>query len=175
MKLHISKLDAAKRQLETALQFFLRNGDPVSTHTLVGAVHQILEDIANYKGITSLRRDVLARVKEEYKDEITKKLNVAKNFFKHADKDPDGILEFNLESTPLMLLDACRMYTILTSESVPLIKIFNLWHYANYPESLILSDQEREIYNNAIKGLDPTNRGAFLNLLPLLENSHYKF
>ena len=174
MWVYISKLDAAKRQLETALHFFLRNGDPVSVHSLASDAHQLLEDICSKRGIISLRKDVLSRVKEEYKNEISSKLKEARHFFKHADRNTEGILNFNTDATPMILWDACRMYVSLTSENVPLMKVFNLWHYANHPNSLILSDEERKTYNDAIGDLDPKNRGAFLQLLPPLEASHYK-
>ena len=173
--IQISKLDAAKRQLEVAIQFFFRYGDPVSTHSLAGAAHQILEDICAERGINSMQKDVLSQVKIEYKDDFKKRINAAKNFFKHANKDPDGILAFNLDSTPLIIWDACRMYNTLTSEKIPLIGTFNLWHYANNPDSLILTEQQRKVLDDGIRGLDPQNRGEFLNLLNLLEESHYKF
>ena len=49
--MNISKLDAAKRQLETAVELFFNHKDPVSIHTLTRAVHEILEKfarLANY-------------------------------------------------------------------------------------------------------------------------------
>jgi len=42
-KLKISKLDAAKRQLETAIRLYFNEADPVSVHTLAGAAHTISE------------------------------------------------------------------------------------------------------------------------------------
>ena len=37
-KLHVTKLDAARRQLETAITLWFHDGDPVSIHTLAAAV-----------------------------------------------------------------------------------------------------------------------------------------
>jgi hypothetical protein len=43
--LTISKLDAAKRQLETVIRLYFSNGDPVAIHTLTGAAHTVVRDI----------------------------------------------------------------------------------------------------------------------------------
>jgi len=173
MKINISKLDASKRQLETAIHFLLRYGDPVSVHTLTAAARGILEDLGKQQGVASIRNDVISSVKPEYRKQVMKKANKTQNFFKHANTDPQSILEFNPELTMLEIFDACRLYTKLTSEKVPIIQLFFLFFYANHPQSLRLTENEEVIYKRAIKGLNPTDRGAFLQLLPILEKSHY--
>jgi hypothetical protein len=40
-KLKISKLDAAKRQLEVAIRLYFYFGDPVAIHTLTAAAYNI--------------------------------------------------------------------------------------------------------------------------------------
>ena len=43
-----------------------------------------------------ITKDVLLEyVKEQYKDEVRKRINEADNFFKHADRDPDSLFNFN--------------------------------------------------------------------------------
>ena len=44
-KISISKLDAACRQLDCAIELWFADGDPVSIHTLACASHQIIHDI----------------------------------------------------------------------------------------------------------------------------------
>jgi hypothetical protein len=44
-KIEISKLDAAKRQLKTAINLYFSYGDPVSIHTLASAAREILYDL----------------------------------------------------------------------------------------------------------------------------------
>lgn len=71
-KLKISKLDAAKRQLETAIRLYFNEADPISIHTLAGAAHTILSDInKKYGGRPMLDSDYL--IKDEYKKEFRKK------------------------------------------------------------------------------------------------------
>lgn len=41
-KIQVTKLDAVRRQLETAVILWFHDGDPVSIHTLTGAAYQII-------------------------------------------------------------------------------------------------------------------------------------
>ncbi len=55
--LEISKLDAAKRQLDTAIRLYFCDGDPVSIHTLAAASYNILRDVTEQIGpLFTLRR-----------------------------------------------------------------------------------------------------------------------
>jgi hypothetical protein len=46
----VTKLEAAQRQLDTAIELWFRDGDAVSIHTLVGAAYQILYDPNKKRG-----------------------------------------------------------------------------------------------------------------------------
>jgi hypothetical protein len=54
--IHISKFDAAKRQLETAIRLWFHSGDPVSVHTLAAASHQLLHDLGNLCSTSGSKR-----------------------------------------------------------------------------------------------------------------------
>lgn len=98
--LKISKLDAAKRQLEIAIRLYFSYGDPVSIHTLASASYNIIRDITLHRGETMfIKDDVLDFVKDEYREELRRKFNEAENFFKHADRDHDAVLDFRLVNT----------------------------------------------------------------------------
>src|SRR5271163_1574815 len=100
MSINISKLDAAKRQLDSALTLYFRYGDPVSTYTLTAAAHQILMDLGKQDGVESIvKSHGVKAIKEEFQKEYLKKINEAENFFKHADRDPNELLDFNPETT----------------------------------------------------------------------------
>lgn len=46
----VAKLDAAKRQLETAIRLYFASADPVSIHTLTAAAYQLLLDLNKKAG-----------------------------------------------------------------------------------------------------------------------------
>ncbi|MBI1999436.1 MAG: hypothetical protein HYS74_02165 [Parcubacteria group bacterium] len=172
MELHISKLDAAKRQLEIAINLFFRSGDPIAIHTLASAAFKILDDIGQKQNIKSVHGQLLDWVKPEKRDEVFKAINAAKNFFKHADKDPDGIIKFNPESTAYYIMDATRMYLLLSKHNVPLFRLFDIWFASRYPDT-VSQDNIKEALNQAVSlsGVDPNNPQSFLGLLPIIEEA----
>ncbi len=47
----ISKVDAARRQLDTSLKLYFQNQDAISIHTLASAAQNILQDLSKRKGV----------------------------------------------------------------------------------------------------------------------------
>lgn len=95
-KLIIGKLDAARRQLSHAIREWFCGGDPVVIHTLACAGYEIIHDISLQRNPN--RRDLLFdadRIKDEYRKEWKDLLRKPANFFKHADRDGDSVIEFN--------------------------------------------------------------------------------
>jgi argininosuccinate synthase len=41
----VTKIEAARRQLNTAIELWFNDGDPVSIHTLASSAHQIIHDL----------------------------------------------------------------------------------------------------------------------------------
>ena len=94
--IRVSKLDAARRQLDGAVELWFADGDEVCVHTLAAAAHQIIHDINQKKGGGELLFDS-AKIKEEYRHEWIALLKKSMNFFKHANQDAEEVTEF----TPL--------------------------------------------------------------------------
>src|SRR5580704_11433462 len=94
--LRISKLDAARRQLRTAITLWFNNDDPVSAHTLACAAYEIVHAVS--KARDPNRPDLLidsAKVRPDKRREVNALLRDGANFFKHADRDPNGMIEFD--------------------------------------------------------------------------------
>lgn len=161
----ITKLDAAKRQLETAIRLYFNEADPISIHTLTCAAHTIIADLnKKIKGTPMVVSD--AWVTGKFKKRIKAAFAKPQNFFKHADKDPDAVLKFHPEVTEIYLYDACSKYQELTAESVDQFKIFQGWYMSNNPDYfefpgkenfLKLSKQfgmgKREFYSNMLSNI----------------------
>jgi len=86
-RLKITKLDAASRQLRTAIELWFEDGDPVSIHTLISAAHEITHKLFKLSGHQGLLFDTHV-IKDEFRGEFAKLIKSNANFFKHADKDP---------------------------------------------------------------------------------------
>jgi hypothetical protein len=123
--IRIRKLDAARRQLETAIDLFFENGDPVAIHTLACAAYDIIDNVNDSRDGKEMF------VKHRYTQLPGRPnraaLNSVQNFFKHADNDPEGELQFFPEMTEPIMADACRTYMQMTGQSVALFHCINWW------------------------------------------------
>ncbi|WIM04712.1 MAG: hypothetical protein OHM77_08355 [Candidatus Nitricoxidivorans perseverans] len=101
----VKKLEAAKRQLHTAITLWFADADSVSVHTLACAAHQIVHDINGKSKGDELLLDSSV-IKDEYRKEYLGEMRRAMRFFKHADKDPDpdGTVELTPAITDLFIL-----------------------------------------------------------------------
>ena len=72
---------------------------------------------------------VMKYIKPEMVGELKRHLNVAANFFKHADHDSNEILTFNPSQSDFFLFDACCKYKDLTGELVPTLGVYYVWFF----------------------------------------------
>jgi sRNA-binding regulator protein Hfq len=76
----INKLEAARRQLITAIRMYFANGDEISTHTLTAAAFEILDDLDNHGANTGTVFDHAEEyVEPEYVSEFRKLRSRAQN------------------------------------------------------------------------------------------------
>jgi hypothetical protein len=104
-KRQISKLDAAKRQLDCAISLLLSKQDSLAIHTLAYAAYRLVHDHhpKNVKAIL-----------EEF--ERTVSFKAIPNFLKHADSDAGAILDdHSLETTWLTIAVAIRLWNELAT------------------------------------------------------------
>lgn len=162
--LTISKIDAAKRQLETFIRMYFNNGDPVAMHTLVAAAFGVIQDLNQKRGGSPTFRDLIFQnVKPEFHKQLRDKLNEAQNFFKHSDRDHEAVLEFNPELTEFIAMDACTKYAELTGEFPPLFQILNGWMMITHQNIFTFPDDQRAKLERAAKIFLPTGRTAYFN------------
>ncbi|HXW39863.1 MAG TPA: hypothetical protein VEK75_01575 [Xanthobacteraceae bacterium] len=103
--IRISKLDAARRQLRTAITLWFTDGDPVAVHALAFAAYEIFHTVSKKRD--PYRRDLLLdsdMIKDEYRREWHDLVKKAAVFFKHADRDPEAILDFLVDSNDWFIL-----------------------------------------------------------------------
>jgi len=96
----ITKLQAARRQLRSAIELWFADDDPISIHTLAAAAHQIIHDLNRRNKGPAMMLDSKF-IKDEYRKELASEIKHASNFMKHADRGKSGAaktLEFNPES-----------------------------------------------------------------------------
>lgn len=129
----MTKLDAAKRQLETAIRLWFQSADPISIHTLAAAARQVLVDINKKRGGEPMGAD-RPEIRPEGRKHLHKVLADVEDFFKHADKDPEATLTFTPEATRFFILEAADRYLELAGEQPPILRVFIIYHALTHPE-----------------------------------------
>lgn len=167
--MQISKLDAARRQLETAVGLYFNESDPIAIHTLTAAGHQILADLNRSRGgAPTLVESILQYIRPDQIDEARRRLNAAANFFKHADRDPAKVQVFDPTQTEFMLLDACYNYEGLTGELTPTLGVYMAWFWLGPGAKLVDVSKTKWIdqFRAAFRG--ETKGSFFEKVLPMM-------
>ena len=138
-KYTLTKLEAARRQIETAVRLYFLGGDTVSIHTLAAAGCNLLVNLCTHRGANSpllLANMIGAFVKPEHHKKVRDTIRAPENFFKHADRDPEGSIIFNPESSEFFLLEAIEAYATLTGEIPASFSTFRMWWLLQHPDLL---------------------------------------
>jgi hypothetical protein len=102
--IHVSKFEAARRQLQTAIKLWFEEGDIISIHTLAFASHEIIHRIYRKSGQAGLLWDSDAWP-EDQKVEMLKALKRSGAWFKHAgDHDWNSSFEFRIHESVLFMM-----------------------------------------------------------------------
>ena len=131
----IDKLEAASRQLNTAISLWFNDGDAVGIHTLACSAHQIVHDINHRQGGRDLIYDSFV-FKDEHRREINKKFKQHYNFFKHAEKDPCGTIEFDPSITEFFIIFTLMGLEILGREPDEVRRAFFIYYLLRNPDLL---------------------------------------
>jgi len=131
----ITKLDAGKRNLAAAIKLFFEHGDAVAVHTLAAAAQAVMRDIATARTLehTSILHDN-PMVPDETRADWHRAINAPRNFFKHANKDPQGTIEFDEKTNAQLLLDASLILTQLDKQALREASVFPGWFTIANPE-----------------------------------------
>lgn len=161
----IDKIEAARRNLAAAVRLFFERGDPIAIHTLAAAAQGVLRDIARFRGLghTSLLHDhpdISAADRREW----IRILNKSRNFFKHADADPNGELEFDEAENEMLLLDACLILHDVSNTALSEANVYIGWFTTANP-TLTRAVSNNQIGEYAVRnGISPQDFEAFREL-----------
>ena len=128
--MEISKVEAASRLLDTAIRLFFEGADAVAVHSLAAASLNIFSDLAEHGG--NSWRAHLGDDSKLSAPEMKRVLNSAWNFFKHADRDPDGTIrrcsKCNAKMWPSPISKPCTFHELRhTTATLLLAAGADLW------------------------------------------------
>jgi hypothetical protein len=147
--LTISKLDAARRQLQTAITLWFAGGDPVSIHTLAYAAYEIIHAVSKQRNPG--RRDLLfdsALIKDQYRRQWAESIKKHANFFKHAQNDGNSIIEFKPAISEMFLFYSLYGMELCGERHNDEESAFIYW--INIHRTDLLTDSGREKYEQSL-------------------------
>lgn len=165
-RLKISKLDAAKRQLECAITLYFNECDPVSIHTLCMAANEILRSLNSVR-VSMIKDNLLNHVRPEKVKEARGLFNKPENFFKHADRDPYEILDFNPTFSEAFIWEGCDVYRQLTGESPDKMVAYNIWFKTKNDQIFIYTEEEKNQAEYSKLTLKGVSKRKYLKLMLL--------
>ncbi len=175
----ITKFKAAESQLITAIDLFF-DGDPISAHTLTRSSHEIFDSLCKHRGLerSVIQEGVTNMVKPEFQKIVIRKINESKNFFKHADRDPNESISFNPTLSEYLIWDSTAMYRRLNNnkmlcEVLVFSTIFRVKHHELWEDNSKIGHLPLE---ESLKELEKNDQGLiYKELLSRCQRGEYNF
>jgi hypothetical protein len=129
----VTNLEAAHRQLRTAVRMYFQDDDAVSIHTLACAAREIYERRCKSEGADRMFEHMLEANPHLDENGLWNTLNHQRNFFKHpvGEGKPDGVEiddETNAAALFIASYDCCSLCR--RDEIPPAAAVFNGWYLA---------------------------------------------
>jgi hypothetical protein len=128
----ITKMDAARRQLATAIELWFEDSDPVSIHTLAFAAHEIIYrrfEKLGHKGMVFDAPFIDGALSKLFRQKFAENAN----FFKHHNRAEETV-DFNPELNEVIFMTSI-MGLITMSEALTLQEdAFHKWTLFSRPE-----------------------------------------
>lgn len=133
----LTKIDVVRRQLVTAIRLLFDEGDTVSIFSLAANSWEVIDALCNKAEVLSLSNETRDHL-QSGKDLKFNYINYPhRNFFKHADRDPDAV------SPPLKDSDVDSLIFLAVEDYLRLLKkspiefqVFQLWFMSIYTDKI---------------------------------------
>lgn len=115
----LSKLEIARRQLDTAINLYFDDSDAVSVHSLASNAREIIEGLCKERGISSFKdgvRQNFGVTQKEYADTI----NLYRNEFKHPEEKVDYSDFSDAHNEYLIIAAIHSFYQLNKSLTIPM-------------------------------------------------------
>ena len=154
--LRTNKPDAARRQIDAAVRIFFDEEDELAVLTLAGAAFRIVRDLSEARGTGFVWTTWKGMIKPGMEAELWGAFNKVPNFLKHANRDPDGVLDDVEDGLCVpMLIFAIWLYADLGFQRTPEMVTFIVWCIAFEQSKGLtaegLSTEQRAVFENVAK------------------------
>jgi len=139
-EIRVNKPEAARRQIDLAIRLLFDNEDPIPIHTLAMAGFRILRDLAKDQPKSYMEQSLKKILIPGKEGEFWKAMHRPANFFKHAESDPDDILEnVQEEINDATLFLSSMWYQDLGYKQTPEMAALMTWFHVLHPHLVLES------------------------------------
>lgn len=139
----ITKVQAAERQLVTAIDLFFRNADSIVVYSLACAAREIIHALCEKRKIRSFFDEILDDHPHLSRKDLWKLADRNRNFFKHAKTDPDAVLEqFSDVENDAVLFVATHDFGRLCRGMPTEMQVFEAWYLSCHPTKVTPGHEE---------------------------------
>lgn len=129
----LTKLDVAQREINAAVNMTFAGGDPVAICVLASAARAIVGALCEIADASSFKKELQDFEPEMSDRAYYKAANKAWNFFKHADQDPEDVLEgFKPDDADSILFTAVFDFGALCQGKSIEAQVFEGWFLFRY-------------------------------------------
>lgn len=154
--MQLTKLEAAKRQIDFAIEAFFEDKDIVPVHTVAGAALILAHDLVEEQKPGKSWANLVADANHLSTKRAISIMRVTQNALKHARLDSNGVVEFEPKDTEFLiasaLFDLGELNEAGEVHSIP-SSVFQLWFIAMHSE--IFSHADYNELLSAAKELFP--------------------
>ena len=134
----ITRFEAIRDQISSAIRMFFLWDDLVSAVTLAGAAERVMSDLQPQDGIIgvdaySIRSMVNLYIKEEHHKDAAKLFRKDYDFFRHADRNATQSHELKESSVTWLIFIAICSFEFLKQEKTMEMRAFIWWFMATNP------------------------------------------
>jgi len=135
----LSKIDAARRQLDASIRMLFNGEDILAVHTVAAAAGTIIKDIALAKFPGQSWHAGAMQVNKLDAKTYFNIMNAAANFLKHANQDPEGAWHFSPTETETTIFWAVLEINHFGPKS-ELQDFYELWWLASHRDKDALKE-----------------------------------
>jgi hypothetical protein len=169
--IRVTKLDAARAQLVTALDLFVRDKDPISVHCLACGGGELIEGLAEVENKEPFAAHILQTQPHLDSAGIRRRRNLYWNAFKHffdmkgeRRRDTELLQDFNDTKNDIALYIAWHDYGIVVERLPVAAQVFQVWWYALNEDKLI-DDAPLDTYRTAFPDITKVDRAEQKRML----------
>jgi len=141
-QIRINKSEAARRQLDSAIRMLFSNEDLVAIFTLAVAGLNIVKGLAEKRTDLVFQEGLKRLIRPGTEKEFWQNIQRPANFLKHADRDPEAILDDGEdEDIDWTLFIACMYYKDLGFQLTPEMSALISWHMSIHKDVLLEEKQ----------------------------------